>query len=145
HGVDSEDPRVAIRHEYRLRAGADYLALRTELRNGGDAPLAAFELGDVIQWGRCERFFPRHGAAKGWIESPWLAGVGDDVTYGYTAAAGVLRGPHGTSWSDPIVATPTILPGETASFERFLVVGDGGGVASVARTIHALRRETVAD
>src|SRR5690606_11895404 len=43
HGVDSDDPRVAIRHEYRLRAGADYLALRTDIRNGGDAPLAAYE------------------------------------------------------------------------------------------------------
>lgn len=141
HGADSHAPAIAIRHEYRLARGADYVTLRTTFTNTGDAPVTAYEVGDVFQLGPGERFFPGRGFAKGRVEAPWLASVGDHQTYGYTTASGELGGPHGTSWSDTIVATLALPPGASATIERFLVIGDGTGVAGVAGRIAALRGE----
>ncbi|RMH44373.1 MAG: hypothetical protein D6689_02455 [Deltaproteobacteria bacterium] len=142
-GVDSDDPAVEIVHEVRLAAGADYLTLRTTVRNRGPQPVTGYELGDVIQWGACERFAPGSGDARGRLDLPWVAGDCGAVSYGYAAARGRLGGPHGSSWSDPVVDTVDLAPGASSTYERFLIVGDGGGVATVAGRALALRGEPV--
>jgi hypothetical protein len=143
HGVDSDDARLEIRHEYRLGAHDTFVTLRTTIVNRGAKPVPDYDMGDVIQWGLCERFVPGLGWRKGRLRTPWLAGVGDGITYGYTVRTGQLSGPHGSSWSDPIVATTTLGPGASATYERFFVIGDQTGVASVGRVIHRLRGEPV--
>ncbi len=139
-GVDSVDPQLAIRHEYRLGAGDDFLRLRTTITNTGRAPLVDYELGDAVQWGRCQRFIPTRGDDRGGdIEAPWMVGVGDEVAYGYAPLSGTMRDPHGGSWSDPIFSSAAIAPGESATYERVLVIGDHPSVAPVAARLHSLR------
>jgi hypothetical protein len=142
-GVDSENPALAIRSEYRLARDADYLTMATTITNTGDVAVPSYELGDVIQWGVCERFVPGRGFARGRIETEWLAGVGPNVSYGFAKRSGSLRGPHGTSWSDPISDTADLAPGGSARFERVLIVGDDRGVASAAERVFELRGEPV--
>lgn len=141
-GHDSADPRLAIVTEYRLRAGEDTLVLSTTVTNTGADPVRGYEVGDVIAWGRADHFLPGLGFVfRGRLTAPWLAGVGEDVAYGYAAARGQLGGIHGRVWSDTVIETLDLPPGASATVERFLVVGARGDVGSVLETILRRRGE----
>lgn len=112
-GRDSADEDLAITTEYRLRAGDDALLLRTTVENRGADAVAAYEVGDAIQWGHAERFIPGLGLrSRGRRKAAWLGGIGDGVGYAYATGAGEQDGLHGSSWSDSILATCDLPPGE---------------------------------
>ena len=141
-GVDSKNPALALTTVYRLEAGSDTLLLRTTVENKGSVAVNDFAVGDVLSWGQAEHFAPGHGfLLHGKLSTPWLAGVGEDVSYGYTAASGTLDGPHGSSWSDTVVRHVDLPPGGSATVERYFVVGTRGDVAGVLARVHVLRGE----
>jgi hypothetical protein len=141
-GVDSKDRDVTITTVYRLEAGSDTLVLRTTVKNQGKVTLAGYGIGDVLSWGQAEHFAPGYGFnLRGKLSTPWLAGVGEDVSYGYTAASGTLDGPHGSSWSDTDVGHVDLAPDASVTIERYFVVGTRGDAAGVLARIHALRGE----
>lgn len=143
-GHDSVDPAIKIVTEYRLRSASSSILIRTTI-TAGDKPLSDFEVGDVIQWGHSEHFMPGQGFKfKGRHVAPWVAGVGPQVSYGYTTRDRELTGPSGSSWTDTILATLHLLPLQSASVERHLVVGNNGDVASLLPAIHELRSEPAA-
>jgi hypothetical protein len=141
-GRDSAAPHIAIATEIHLHRGDDHVTLKTTLHNQGQDEVRALEVGDVLQWGQAERFLPGIGFLfKGKTDVPWLAGIGEGVSYGYTPLAGTVAGPHGLSWSDTIVDTVDLPPGAIRVVERFFVVGERADVAGVLETMRTLRGE----
>jgi len=142
-GHDSHAPTIAIETVYEIAPGASTLSLRTRITNAGPDAIAAYRVGDVLQWGATEHFAPGLGTRfKGRREVQWLAGAGERASYGYSGPPGsVLRGEHGSSWSDVTVAKGDLAPGSTIEVVRYLVVGGSGGVGSVLRDLLPLRRE----
>ncbi len=121
-GSDSDRPRLRVETRYELRAGSDYLAVRTTVVNMGADTLAAFPLGDVVEWGRAEPYAPGRGtltaAAPGAI--PFAAASGEGSGYAWVSTAGDLAARHGRTWSDLVAASPDLAPGDTARYERLL-------------------------
>jgi hypothetical protein len=126
-GRDSEYAPLKVETRYTLLAGSDYLLIDTRLTNTGTDTLAEFELGDAIEWGRAEKFAPGPGRnLAGYREPvPFLVGAGGGTAYGWIGAEGPVHGPQGAAWSDPIVKTVTLGPGETESYSRRLIVTPG--------------------
>ena len=136
-GLDSNDPYLTVVTEYSLEAGADHVVLSTTIVNNGSATFETFELGDVFAWGECERYAPDAGfAVSGNMTSAWVAATDEQVSYGYVSSGeGQVSGEHRDFWSRLYVATETIGPGDSVTYERYFVVG-GTDIASVATAIH---------
>lgn len=144
-GHDSEDSRVSVETRYSLLPGSDHVTLETRLVNTGNDTLADFELGDVIEWGRSVRFAPGPGrdlaGYKGTV--PFLVGAWAGTAYGWIGDSGSLGGPHGAAWSDPVVKTVTLAPGDTAGYTRRLVVV-AGPPQNAQRILRGLAADAVA-
>ncbi|NNF07731.1 MAG: CehA/McbA family metallohydrolase [Candidatus Eisenbacteria bacterium] len=132
-GVDSEDKDLEIETRYQIASGSNYVRIITKLTNTGTKAYEEFELGDALQWGRAQPFAPGPGEklARTRPKVPWLAGDTEGTALLWSGSDGSLTGPHGTSWSDPIVKTVTINPGESQVYERRLYIALGS-VADVA-------------
>lgn len=138
-GLDSKDPYLTVVTEYSLEAGADYLTLSTTVVNSGGSTYESFEVGDAFAWGDCERFVPGYGfAVVGNTASVWIAGTSGLVSYGY-AGGGMTEiwGDHGSLWSHLNVTSTTLGPGDSVSYERYILVG-GRDIASIATSIHEM-------
>lgn len=135
-GVDSDDPKIALVTEYRLAPSSPALTIVTTLTNHGTAPVADYELGDAIQWGRTTHFAPGAGTAisNEVVHVPWIAAIGRGTSYGWVVPGHAIRARSGTSWSDPIGRTVTLAPGTKVTYTRRLVVGTGD-VASLLPAI----------
>jgi hypothetical protein len=139
-GKDSLDGDVSVETEYALAPGSRALVITTRVTNGGKQKLVAYEIGDAIQWGRCERFAPGIGFSlhgKLTINAGYLLGLGEEVSYAYGAQRGPLMGPHGSAWSDLDVVTVDLEPGKTAVATRFFAVGD----ADLTQTYEAIAEQ----
>ncbi|MCZ6601396.1 MAG: CehA/McbA family metallohydrolase, partial [Planctomycetota bacterium] len=105
--------------------------------------LKDFEMGDAVQWGGTEHFAPGLGFdLPERTVTQWLAGVGPGVSYGYVGQTDDLDARHGRSWSDPIVKTADLTPGQTLSYTRYLIVGTGD-TASIVKEISASQGPSV--
>jgi hypothetical protein len=137
-GRDSGDASVEIRTTYTLAAGTRLLELSTTFTNRGPAAIGGYRMGDVIAWGHAEHFLPGVGFVfKGQHGGPWIAGVGELVSYAYGAPGRALAGPHGSAWSDLDVAAIDLAPGQPVTVTRWLAVGDRPDVASATRELVA--------
>ena len=139
-GRDSMDVGIRVVTVYSLDPGARFVKIRTTVTNATPAALAKFDLGDAIQWGLAEHFAPGigHELAGRRPKVMWLGSTGVRESYGVVAKVGRMATRHGKSWSDVIVEAPDILPGRSASYTRYFVVGMGG-TTTVSDTALALR------
>lgn len=126
-GDDTNASTIHARTTYRLAPRGAVLTLQTTVTNTGSASVEGYELGDCLQWGKTEHFAPgtgyeMHGKK---LKLPWVVGIGDGVSYGMFSAASEMASFSGASWTDVIHKTVTLGPGESASYERYFVVGLG--------------------
>ena len=144
-GRDINDETIAIAHEYRLERGATSLRLRTTVRNTGAQTIENYELGDALQWGKTDHFAVGVGFELGGkrLSLPWVAGVGDRVSYAL-AGPGDLQAQSGSSWTDVVYKTVSLATGESATYERYLFVGQGD-VASMLGEIARRRGEHLSE
>jgi hypothetical protein len=138
-GLDSDDPAVSVKTEYRLSPGLPYLLMTTTVLNEGETVYEDYELADGMQWGMSQHWGPGYGfELRGKrIEVPWMAGLGETTSYGWVAPGRTLRSRSGSTWSDPIADVVRLEPGEPVSYVRALVVGTGDA-ASVLDAIYDL-------
>ncbi|MBI1745802.1 MAG: PHP domain-containing protein [Acidobacteria bacterium] len=139
-GADARDPFIKVTTDYRLEPGATHVQLTTTLTNSGTQTIPDFAVGDVIQWGRAQRFAPGHGreGAGRTLNLQWVAGLAENVSYGYFTAQGAISGPQGSNWSDFNVAKLSLAPGQSQTYSRYFAVGRGD-VSSVSDVIFRLR------
>jgi len=145
-GRDSQDRNLEVETRFLLRRGTEFVEITTTLTRTGTDTLRDFELGDVIEWGRTIVFAPGPGRAlpgtRGTV--PFLLGYGEGTAYAYVSPEGDLTGPHGHAWSDPIVKTVDLAPGDSATYVRRLVV-TRGSPAPAAERAHRIRGDAVED
>ena len=143
-GRELKNRNLEIATEYSLRPGEPFVLLETSVTNRGTATIRDFELGDAVQWGLTEHFAPGFGtnlSGRTLSNLGWLAGLGEGVSYGYTAKTGTLSGPNGLSWSDANVARVRLVPDVPVTYSRYFIVGSGD-VASVVDQVCAIRNQT---
>ena len=143
-GRDSQDSRIEVETRYILTPGSHFLEIVTTLTNTGSDSLLDFELGDAIEWGRAEFFAPGPGHALTGTDDPvpFLLGFAEGSAFAWVNPEGDCSGPHGHIWSDPIIKTVDLLPGETISYRRRLIV-EGGSPSVAAGTAWTMRGEPV--
>ncbi|MCC6809200.1 MAG: CehA/McbA family metallohydrolase [Deltaproteobacteria bacterium] len=131
-GEDTNDPTLKFSSTYTLPAHGPVLTMTTRVTNKGNKVVSAFELGDCLQWGKTEHFAPTVGYEMQGkrLDVPWVVGVGDGVSYGVVSKTPLMSSFSGASWTDVVHKAATLGPGESASFERYFIVG-AGDVTSV--------------
>lgn len=147
-GADSSDAAVSVATTWTLLPEEHdgvmaRLGVSTTVRNGGEAALADYDLGDIIGWGGLRSFGPgfgRHLAGEKDPSLAWVGGEADDHAV-LVVATTPMTGPHGSSWSDPVWRAETIAPGAEATYDRQLLVGRS--LADLLPAAYALQgRET---
>ncbi|RMD96850.1 MAG: hypothetical protein D6812_16315, partial [Deltaproteobacteria bacterium] len=133
-------PKIAVVTRYRLPRRGNVLEISTVLRNEGKETIVDFELGDALQWGSAEHFAPGVGfdLAGKRPAVPWVAAADGRRAYGWTSKAEAMPTISGSGWTDVDVSRVTLPPGGSATYTRYLVVGQGD-VASVLPAIHEIR------
>lgn len=142
-GKDSHDPRIAIETDYILEPDANWLTLETRFTSNATTTIAGFIPGDAVQWGRAEHMAPGVGfrLAGSRRAVDWLAGLGANASYALVPDGPVqFQTISGSTWSDPMGPKIDLLPKKTASYRRYIVVGNGD-TASLAGPVHRLRQE----
>ena len=141
-GVYSENSQISVITDYSLDLDQNYITVETKLINHSGSALNDFGLGDAVQWGSTDHFAPGYGydLPGQTTTEPWLAGSSEDVSYAYSIPSGTLTGPHGSSWSDPVSQNANIPAGDSASYTRYLAVGNGD-LASAVEALYELRGE----
>ena len=142
-GVEMKDKKIKVSTEYSVQPGAYYVLVETTLTNTGAETIPDFELGDAVQWGFTEHFAPGIGTKLGGrtlSHLEWLAGSGDEVSYGYTIKSGWFSGPQGSNWSDTNVSRANLAPNVPVTYARYLIVGTGD-IASVTDQVFELRQQ----
>ncbi|MCP4548166.1 MAG: T9SS type A sorting domain-containing protein [bacterium] len=138
-GRDSQSSQLLVSTDYTLAEGASSIMLTTTLHNTGSTAFTDFILGDALSWGSCDNFAPGFGfTLTGDTVCAWLAGVAENVSYGYCAQEPSLWGDHGSGWTDINVTTLDIPAQGEVAYTRYLTLGDGD-VASAADIIHELQ------
>jgi hypothetical protein len=137
-GVDSDDASLTVVTDYTLNDGAEYVTVVTTIANTGGSTHNDFEMGDGFHWGACDKYIPGHGFAHtDTTYEPWIAGMGEAISYGYTSPPAIMWGDHGGYWSDVNVSVEDLGPGDSTSYQRAFIVG-GQDVASVAAIAHQI-------
>jgi len=132
-GRELHEKDLEIVTEYRLGRGDRGLLLRTTLKNEGPTAIEVPGLGDAVQWGGTEKVSPGkplgfRGASRG----PYIGGVGRFVSYGLTSMEGDIGAISGSGWTDTEQEKAVrIEPGKSVTYERVLIVGQRGDVASI--------------
>ncbi len=140
-GTDTGNPRIAIETDYTLAPGSDALTITTRFVSSATYTIAAYDMGDAVQWGRAEHFGPGIGFdLRGKSPRlPWVAGIGQGTSYAMVPTGTVtFGGPHGSMWSDPIGRVADLQPRVPVTYTRHLVIGRGD-TASLAPSIARLR------
>jgi len=146
-GLDSGNPDIEVETRWSVVPAGDprvlgQLSVETTVTNRGQVSVEDYALGDIISWGALEHFAPGPGtdlAGKD-VELAWVGASGERGAI-LVAGAQHLTGPHGSSWSDPVWTTASLLPGESASIERQVLVGMHLGDL-VGRALQLQGRET---
>ncbi len=138
-GHDSANPRLLGVTRYLVEAGRPWVRLVTEITNTGTSVVKDYELGDSIQWGMTEHYVPGYGTGVSGraTHSPWVAGIGEGVSYGLSTRLRTLAGPHGSNWSDMKTGTVDLSPGGRVSYERTFHVGTGDTESIAAPAMEA--------
>ena len=142
-------PRVTVVTRYELRPCEPGVRVRTELFHGGREP-ETFFLSDAFYWGGREvvPFAPAPGRGflhpdldllelgKSFVDHPFFAARPErDGAAAYSAVAcgtSGLSGFHSTSISATGLPRTIVMPGDSLSFERFLMVSSGPGLGGAA-------------
>ncbi|WP_437722354.1 CehA/McbA family metallohydrolase [Sorangium sp. So ce861] len=140
-GREIEGGALSVTTRYTLAPSGRAVVIATSLRNDGDRPVEALDLGDVVHWGAAEHVAP--GAApglRGEHEAPYLAGVGSRVAYALVpAGGGVVRARSGAGFSDATFARQAALPpGGRAAYQRVLAIATRGDALAVATELFFL-------
>ena len=125
-GHDSDDPALAVETEYALAPGTRALRITSTITNGGKKALERFAIGDVVDWGRSERFVPKKGldaSGRLSVDAGWIAGFGDDAAYAYAIAEGPLDSRNDWEWTDFNAQLVDLPPGASVKVTRFVVIG----------------------
>ena len=142
-GHDSDLATLAVTTRYVLQPTGRTLRIETSLHNEGDR-IEGFEVGDAFAWGATRHFVPGPGydLSRKRQRAPWLAGVGQGVSYG-TVAVGTdsFETLHGGGWSDTILATWDLARGQSRTYVRDVVVASS--FAGLAADLHGLRGDTL--
>jgi len=143
-GLDSANPQIVGTTRYQLRAGEPFVRLITEISNQSGETLYGYEVGDCLQWGVTEHYVPGVGfdLAGSQTRAPWIAGVGEAISYGLTKGGRYLAGPHGNGWSDMNSGWVDLKRGASVIYERIFVVGTGD-TASISDVAYQLRKDTI--
>ncbi|MBD3366962.1 MAG: T9SS type A sorting domain-containing protein [Candidatus Eisenbacteria bacterium] len=137
-GHDSEHTGCSVVTRYRLAADEPHLRLETVVRN---TTAASVELvaGDSINWLHSEHFVPGYGfdvTGLTTLYDEWVGAAGVS-SYGYCREAGLMSSTHGLDWTDTRVLDTTLAPGDSVTFQRYLVVGDG--LSDASDGVHVVR------
>ncbi|WP_437645498.1 hypothetical protein [Sorangium sp. So ce362] len=132
---------LSVTTRYTLGPRDRAVVIATSLRNDGDRPVEALDLGDVVHWGSAEHVAP--GVApghRGDHEAPYLAGVGAGVAYALVPADGAtIRARSGAGFSDATFARQAALPpGGRAAYQRVLAIAPRGDSLAVATEVFFL-------
>ena len=134
-GVDSNNSNLDITTDYILFDNDKFLTITTTFTNNGSS-INNYEVGDAFTWGNCWQFAPVHGTEFATTTTElWVAGFATDVSYGYISPLGDIWGENGNGWVDVNVNTVSIGNGSSASFTRYLAVGNGD-IGTVAEIMH---------
>ncbi len=130
-GADSGDPLVAVATTWTVLPEGDdarvlgRLGITTVVTSGREDALPDYDLGDIVGWGGLDHYAPTRGTDLAGVRDaklPWVGGQATDHAV-ILLSTNALTGPHGSSWSDPVWAAPTLGPGATVVYERQLLVG----------------------
>ena len=141
-GHDSDNAAIAVDTEYALAPGARALRITSTVTNQGAKPVAKLAIGDVVDWGRAERFVPHRGLdASGRIsvDAGFVAGFADDAAYAYAIAEGPLDTRNDWQASDCNAQIVDLPPGASVKVTRWLVVGSSTD-ASIYESLATLRK-----
>ncbi len=138
-GHDSENAAIEVTTRYSLDADDTYLFVETTVVNGG-AGVDDYTVGDAIDWGSSDSFAPGWGFdIGGWdMTVEWIGGAGDSASYAYARQFGNVYSTNGGNWSDPIVLSTDLDPGEDATGSRYFAIG-GHGLSSASDIVHEIR------
>ncbi|XXX74723.1 CehA/McbA family metallohydrolase [Sorangium sp. So ce134] len=140
---------LSVATRYTLAPGSRAVVIATVLKNDGDRPVEALDLGDVVHWGAAEPVAPGAGehAAPGAApglggerEAPYLAGVGAGVAYALVPVGdAAIRARSGAGFSDATFARQAALPpGGSVAYQRLLAVAPRGDPLAVATELFFL-------
>jgi hypothetical protein len=138
-GHDSELKTLRVTTRYVLEPAGLGVRIETTLRNDGASAVEDFEVGDAYQWAAARHFVPGPGydLSRERQSSLWLAGVGQEVSYATPAVGEPFWTIHGGAWSDTLIDTFSLAPGQERSYERSVLVGRT--LADVAALAHEAR------
>jgi hypothetical protein len=143
HELYEDHLRVVTRYE--LTPGQRALLIQTTLVNDKGAPIAALELGDVIQWGSSEKLaIGKEPGFTGDFAGPWIGAAGRSAGYAILdadpRATSGLVAKSGTAWSNLSFARGvTLAPGAQITYARVLVVAPRGDSLGVATEVFYLQ------
>ncbi|WP_437294712.1 hypothetical protein [Sorangium sp. So ce426] len=132
---------LSVTTRYTLRPRDRAVMITTSLRNDGDRPVEALDLGDVVHWGAAEHVAPGMAPGlRGEHEAPYLAGVGAGVAYALAPVDGAaVRARSGEGFSDVTFARQAALPpGGRAAYQRILAIAPRGDALAVATELFFL-------
>lgn len=125
-GHDSDDPALAIETVYALAPGTRALRISSTLTNRGKGALEKLAIGDVVEWGRAERFVPKKGldaTGRIGVDAGFIAGFAEDAAYAYAIGEGPLDTRNGWQSSDINAHLVDLPPGASVTVTRWLVIG----------------------
>lgn len=142
NGVDSHDETIGLTQTYTLPPHSAALTMRLEVINSGSQSLENYDVGDAWQWGNTQHFAENFGFdmnAK-LLTLPWMASLGEELSYGITQRSGQFEAFSGASWSDVNYQRLSLAPGARAEVTRYLIVG-GKDTSSLMPTLSRIRQE----
>lgn len=132
-GRDSLEPSLHVTTRYRLAPTDRALLVSTTIEHRGKGTVTLPSLGDAVQWGSTEKVAP--GLPRGFrgrSRGAFVGGIGERASYALTGTTGDVEAVSGSSWTDTEQRREVALgPGARVTYERVLVVGERGDLASV--------------
>jgi hypothetical protein len=129
----SRDGRLALRTEYRLAAGLDYVELGTTVTNVSGEAIGSVQVGDRGRWPGLAAFAPRLGQVHvpTRAEVPWLGRSGKQLSYGIVfpdrpAQVSFEFDMIGPAGEIALGASADLGPGASFELKRDVIVVAGG-------------------
>ena len=144
-GHHSEYENLKMTTRYILEPGDNYITMETSMVHEGEETIEEMLLGDAAYFGYAGKSFINGlGFNVNEAHTILAGGVGDGISYGLTTnevnpETNELRKLYNEYiYLDPIVKEVTLEPGDTASYSRQFIVGDGD-IDSLLRTTYDIR------
>lgn len=142
-GHDSDLQYLNVITDYTLGQFDSFVTISTTVNNTSNYSVSDFEVGDAFHWGECGKFAPGYGfELYGVTTEPWIAGIAEQVAYGYTSPPNTLWGPNGSYWSDMNVTTFDLDPMDSDSYTRYFIV-DGKDLGAIAAIVHEIAGDVI--